>query len=99
MKNLYKILRRLIKILHKYNLFHLDLHSGNILVECKNKKKIRFYLNDFGLSKKKTILLDDNYSIIKDLKITEKEFIKNFINNTLILEMVKELVIYYIIKK
>ena len=48
--------------------------------------------------KKKTILLDDNYSIIKDLKITEKEFIKNGINNTLILEMVKELVIYYIIK-
>jgi hypothetical protein len=94
----YNELKRLINILHKYNLFHRDLHGGNILIECKNKKKIRFYLNDFGLSKKKTIILDDNYSIIKELNQTEKYFINNELNNITIIEMVKILVIDYIIK-
>ena len=90
----YNKLRRLINILHQNNLSHNDLHGDNILVECKNKK-IRFYLNDFGISKSKKIILDDNYSILKNI---EEEPIKDKLNNTPIIEMVKELVIYNIIK-
>lgn len=79
--------------MHKNNLFHRDLHDGNILVECN--KKIRFYLNDFGLSEKKKNFLDDNYSFIKSI---EEEPINNRLNNTSIINMVQELVIYNIIK-
>ena len=84
----YNELRKLINILHKNNLFHRDLHGGNILVECN--KKIRFYLNDFGLSEKKKNFLDDNYSFIKSI---EEEPINNRLNNTSIINMVQEVVI------
>ena len=90
----YNELKKLIDILHKHNLLHYDLHGGNVLVECKNKKKIRFYLNDFGLTKKKNIILKYDYDIIKDIKEeTIDDFIKNSLELVTTLDIVKELVV------
>lgn len=92
-------LKNLINILHKHNLFHEDLHEGNILVECKNKKKTRFYLNDFGLTEKKKDVLDKDYDIINDLRQSEKSFIKESLNNISVINMVNNLVMDNILRK
>jgi|SaaInlStandDraft_1057018.scaffolds.fasta_scaffold04559_7 serine/threonine protein kinase len=96
LKKDYNELKKLINILHKHNLFHKDLHEGNILVECKNKKKTRFYLNDFGLTEKN--ILKRNYVTINDLQQTEKSYIKELLNNRTVVDMVNDLVVWDILK-
>ena len=102
----YNELKKLIDVLHKYNLLHEDLHGNNILIECKNDKKFRFYINDFGLTKKKNIVLNDaleqDYRIIKNENNinykTLKKFINYKLNNTNTTEIVQVLAINYIIQ-
>ena len=68
-------LKNLIKILHKYNLFHNDLHLDNILVECNKKREKKFYLNDFGLTQKKEDM-DFIYNDIDTSTFTKKQYIQ-----------------------
>ena len=60
----------ILKILHKYNIFHHDLHPHNILFSHDS-----FYLIDFGCA---TIdgLLNENNSAINDLNIEDCKFNK-----------------------
>lgn len=99
LKKDYNELKKLINILHKHNFLHEDLHQGNILVEYKNKKKTRFYINDFGLTEKKSNVLKRNYETINDLQQSEKSYIKELLNNRTVVKMVNDLVMWDILKK
>ena len=61
-----KKLQNKIYKLHKLNIYHKDLHKGNIMVVKKNKK-IDFMIVDFGLAR-------DKKNMIKELKEDNKKF-------------------------
>ena len=61
-----KKLQNKIDKLHKLNIYHKDLHKGNIMVVKKNKK-IDFKIVDFGLAQNKK-------NMIKELEQKNKQF-------------------------
>lgn len=65
-----KKLQNKIDKLHKLNIYHKDLHKGNIMVVKKNKK-IDFKIVDFGLAENKK-------NMIKKLKQENKQFKNRF---------------------
>ena len=75
-----KQIRTLISNLHKYNIFHKDLHTENILVKCNSKtKEPTFLISDFGESKTIKNIQNDDYLLIQNIK-DSNESIDNRIN-------------------
>ena len=64
-----KDIQNLISELHKLHIFHKDLHTENILVQCDPEtKKPTFLLSDFGESKTYKDIEQANYLFIQDLQ-------------------------------
>jgi len=89
-----KKIKNILKILHKNNIYHSDSHKGNFLVKCnKNNKAIKFYINDFGLSKNKNLLIKRNYEYYN-----YNNNFKDYINNIKIDNILYDIIIYKVIK-
>lgn len=84
----YKELKSMFAWLHKHDLYHRDMHDGNVMIsQSKTKGKKIGYIVDFGLSahveggldayEKKvgidTFTYDDDYGIIEKLKMALKK--------------------------
>lgn len=64
-----KQIRSLISNLHKYDIFHKDLHTENILVKCDSKtKEPIFLISDFGESKTLKNIQNDDYLLIQNIR-------------------------------
>jgi len=93
-------IKKIINILHKHKIIHYDLHAENILVECKNNKINKIYLNDFGITKSfKDSKNIDYIRIEEDINIvfSEKKNINNKLKYTSTKNIVIQLTIDYII--
>lgn len=88
--NIKQILNKLNKM-HKIGILHNDLHDGNILVNKNNKGKLEFFISDFGLSKKLSIL-------IKKTKQTETNSLETILTSGISLFEYKEKKIEHITK-
>ena len=68
-----KQIRNLINVLHETKIFHKDLHTENILVNCDPKTdEPTFLISDFGEAKTLKNVQDDDYALIQDIKNTDK---------------------------
>lgn len=89
-------IKKLIKILHKNKIYHGDLHENNILVECKNKKAVRFYLNDFGISNQNKNLIKNNYQIVNswdNTKIYKDSILQNRATSDMVRDIISDKII------
>ena len=91
-------IKKIINILHKHKIIHYDLHADNILVECKNNKINKIYLNDFGLTKSLKDSKNIDYNRIdENIVFSEKKIINNKLKYTTTKNIVIQLTIDYII--
>jgi serine/threonine protein kinase len=86
-------LKKLIDLLHKNGIIHDDLHGDNVLVECEDNKKVRFYISDFGISTTVKDLMKSEHDICGLGPIDVEEYISDNLRDFTTKEMFRDLVL------